>query len=207
MTADRNRKPTLDDVLTEIAAAPNPPDARDLRAWTAKYPEFAAAIVDFATDWVEMESVHHKHAVTTEDVDLVVNRTMSQIQMMLDAAERQAALTDLAADIRAAGHDLDSFQRAVGIDRSMLDCLIVRLVTPVTVPSQLVRALAGELNRSIERVRDYLRLPPQPVAAYKARKRPEVRQADFAVIVRHSQLSDAEKSRWLAEPPDPALRD
>ena len=77
----------------------------------------------------------------------------------------------------------------------------------MTVPLQLVRTLAGVLNRSIDRVRDYLRLPPQPVAAYKARKRPQVRQADFAEIVRHSQLSDAEKARWLAEPPDPALQD
>jgi len=207
MIADRNRKPSLDDVLTEIAAAPNPPDARELRAWTGKYPEFAAAIIDFATDWVEMESAQTEHPVTAEDVDLVVNRTMSRVQMMLDAAERPTALTDLAADIRAAGHDLDSFQRAAGIDRSMLDCLIARLVTPMTVPRQLVQTLAGTLNRSIDRVRDYLRLPPQPVVAYKARKRPEVRQADFAVIVRDSQLPDVEKARWLAEPPDPALQD
>ena len=114
MTADRNRKPTLDDVLTEIAAAPNPPDAESLHTWIAKYPEFGAAIVDFATDWVEMELDHIEHPVATEDVDLVVNRTMSRVQMMLDAAERPAALTDLAADIRAAGHDLNSFQRAVG---------------------------------------------------------------------------------------------
>jgi hypothetical protein len=207
MIADRNRKPSLDDVLTEVAAAPNPPDAGGLRAWAAKYPEFAAEIIDFATDWVEMEATGPKPVVTADDVDVVVNRTMSRVQMLLDDAERPTALTDLAADIGAAGHDLDSFQRAIGIDRSILDCLIARLVSPATVPSRLVQVLGAALNRSLERVYDYLRLPPQPVAAYKARKRPEVKQADFAMIVRHSQLSDAEKARWLAEPPDPTLRE
>jgi hypothetical protein len=207
MTTNQNRRPALDGVLADIAAAPSPPDAQILRAWTAKYPEFATEIVDFATDWVEMEAARPEHSVTSEDVDLVVNRTMSRVQAMLDAAERPDMLTDLAADIRAAGHDLDSFQRAVGIDRSILDCLIARLVKPVTVPAQLVRALADALNRSIDRVRDYQRLPPQQVAAYKSRKRPEIKQADFAVLVQHSQLSEVEKTRWLAEAPDPILRE
>jgi hypothetical protein len=205
MIANPSPKPSLDDVLAEIAADPSPPDARSLRVWTAKYPEFAVEIVDFATDWIEMDAARSEHVVTVEDVDLVVNRTMSRVQAMLDAAERPEVLTDLATDIRAAGHDLDTFQRAVGIDRSILDCLIARLVSPVRLPASLVRALAETLNRSLDAVRGYLRLPPQQVAAYKSRRRPDVKQADFAEIVRHSQLSEAEKAHWLAEPPDPGL--
>jgi hypothetical protein len=115
MTASRNRKLALDDVLAEIASAPTPPDAQLLRGWTAKYPEFAAEIVEFATDWVEMEAATEA-PVTDEDVDLVVNRTMSRVQALLDAGERPAALTDLAADIRAAGYDLDALQRVIGVD-------------------------------------------------------------------------------------------
>jgi hypothetical protein len=79
MTASRNRKLALDDVLAEIASAPTPPDAQLLRAWTAKYPEFATEIVEFATDWVEMEATAEA-PVTDEDVDLVVNRTMSRVR-------------------------------------------------------------------------------------------------------------------------------
>ncbi len=207
MTANQNRRPALDDVLADIAAAPSPPDAQILRALTAKHPEFAAEIVEFATDWVEMETARSEHVVMAEDVDVVVNRTMSRVQAMLDAAERPEIVTDLTADIRAAGYDIDSFQRAVGIDRSILDCLISRLIKPATVPGRLVHVLAEALNQTIERVRDYLRLPPQQVTAYKARKRPEVKQADFAFLVQHSGLSSSEKARWLAEGPDPALQE
>lgn len=207
MTANVQHRLTLNEVLDEIATASNPPDEQMLRAWTVKYPDFAAEIVEFATDWVATEVARPDHIVPAEEVDLVVNRTMSRVQAMLDAAERPETLTDLAADIRAAGHDFDSFQRAVGIDRSILDCLIARLIKSATVPVQLVHALAGTLNRSLNSVRDYLRLPPQLVAAYKARARPEVRQVDFATLVEQSQLSDAEKARWLADPPDPVLRE
>lgn len=205
MIANLGRKPLLEDVLAEIAVASSPPDAQSLRVWTAKYPEFAAEIMEFATDWVEMDAACLEHLVTAEDVDIVVNRTMSRVQKMLDTEERSVSLIDLAVDIRATGYDFDTFQRIVGIDRSILDCLIARLVRPVRLPASLVRVLAETLNRSIEDVREYLRLPPQPVAAYKSRRRPDIKQADFAEIVQHSQLSEVEKARWLAEPPDPVL--
>jgi len=207
MIASRNRKLALDEVLAEIAAAPNPPDAQLLRAWTAQYPEFADEIVEFATDWVEMEAAPSGAPLNDEDVDLVVNRTMSRVQAMLDAEERPASLTDLASDIRAAGYDFDAFQGAIGVDRSILDCLIARLVLPATLPARLVSALSVSLGRSLDAIRDYLRLPPQAAAAYRARTRPRNAQADFAMLVKHSALSDAEKERWLAEPPDPSLRE
>jgi hypothetical protein len=207
MTAKDSRKPALDDVLNEIAAAPNPPDAQTLRAWTAKFPDFAKEIIEFATDWVDMEIGPCNDVVADEEVDVVVNRTMSRVQVLLDCPQRPGKLTDLPADIDVAGHDFDSFQRAVGIDRSILDCLIARLVEPATVPTELVREISNALKRSIECVRDYLRLTPQPATAYKSRKRPTQKQAAFAEIVQHSSLSASQKARWLAEAPDPLLRE
>jgi hypothetical protein len=122
MTASRNRKLALDEVLAEIAAAPNPPDAQLLRAWTAKYPEFAAEIVEFATDWVEMEATAEA-PVTDEDVDLVVNRTMSRVQVLLDVGERPAALTVLAADIRDADYALERVKVVTGGARELVKIL------------------------------------------------------------------------------------
>lgn len=198
---------SLDEVLDEIATAPTPPDAKTVRAWTARYPAFANAIVDFVTDWIEMDLVPTNPAPSEEAIDAAVSRTMSRIQLLLDAADRAAPLTDLTHDIRSAGHDFASFERSVGIDRSILDCLISRLVKPATIPGRLIQSIAAVLNRSVDHIRDYLRLPLQTSAAFKARHRPVPRQADFGDIVRGSQLTDADKSRWLAEPPDPSMRE
>ena len=205
MTANATPKPSLDDVLAEIAALPAPPDAQQLRQWMSRYPEFTAEIVDFATDWVEMDAAEGVPEATQDEVSRIVNRTMSRVQQLLDAAERSDWVQDLGTEITSAGHDLDSFQRAVGVDRSILTCLMARLVRPATIPLPLVQAMAEALNRSADQVRAYLVLPPQPSAAYRSRKQPVSKQADFSELVEHAALSDADRARWLAEPPDPAL--
>lgn len=206
MTANTNQMPSLDDVLAEIAALSTPPDARQLRNWVNRYPEFKVEIVDFATDWIEMAAAKNAFEVTQENVDLVVDRTMSHIQQFLDEAERPPSVDDLPAEIQAAGYDLESFQCVVGIDRSMLTCLAERMIRPATIPEKLVRAIAETLNRNIESVRDFFRLPPKPAAAHKARKQPETKQVDFAFVVEYADLPENEKVRWLAEAPDPLLR-
>ena len=205
MTTNATPKPSLDDVLAEIAASPAVPDAQQLRHWMSQYPEFAAEIVDFVTDWVEMESAEGAPEATQDEVNRIVNRTMSRVQQLLDEAERSDSMQDLGAEIEAAGHDLDSFQRTVGIDRSILTCLMERMVRPAGIPLLLIQALAEALNRSVEQVRTYLVLPPQPSAAYRSRRQPVSNQADFSELVEHADLSDADKERWLAEPPDPTL--
>ena len=207
MTTNATPKPSLDDVLAELATLPAAPDAQQLRQWMNQYPEFAAEIVDFATDWVEMEAAEGVPEATEDEVNRIVNRTMSRVQQLLDEAERSDSMQDLGAEIKAAGHDLDSFQRAVGVDRSILTCLMERMVRPATIPLPLVLAMVEALNRSVDQVRAYLVLPPQPSAAYRSRRQPVSEQADFSELVEHAALSDADRARWLAEPPDPALRD
>ena len=44
-------------------SGPEPPEAGTLRAWTEKYPEFAAEIVDFATDWIEMDGTERSYGM------------------------------------------------------------------------------------------------------------------------------------------------
>ena len=207
MTTNATPKSRLDNVLAEIAASHAVPDAQQLRQWMSQYPEFAAEIVDFATDWVEMDATEGVPEVTEDAVNRIVNRTMSRVQQLLDEAERSDSIQDIGAEIGAAGHDFDSFQRAVGVDRSILTCLMERLVRPATIPLLLVHSLAETLNRNVERVRAYLVLPPQPSAVYRSRKQPMLIQTDFSELVENAQLSDADKARWLAEPPDPALRE
>jgi hypothetical protein len=205
MTANRNRKPDLEEVLDDFAGLSGPPDAATLGAWTSEYPEYARELVAFATDWVAMDAAAGDRAATAEDVDVVVNRTMSRVQAMLDA-ERPESLTNLADEIRASGHDFDSFQRQIGIDRSMLDSLIARFAKPATIPALLVRLMADALQRPLDRLREYFLLPPKMAGAHKSRNRPAPKQVDFAILVRDSRLPQSDRDRWLKEPPDPGLQ-
>ena len=200
-----NPNNTLDDVLDELASLPEPPNGQALRVWLSRYPEYRQDIIAFATDWMELKSGRIESHPSREDIDQVVNRTMSQVQRLLDDAERPVAIEDLVRDIRAAGHDLESFQRAIGIDRSLLTCLVGRLVRPATIRRRLVYAMAEALNRTVATVQAYLLLPPVPATAHKARGKPRPVQVDFDALVRHADLSDAEKVEWLAEPVDPGL--
>lgn len=207
MIARPSHKPGLEDVLDELAGLDGPPDAATLRRWTERYPEFAREIVGFTTDWVAMDAARAAHVVSAEEVDLVVNRTMSRVQTMLDAGEQPSALTDLAAEIHDTGKDLDAFQRQLGIDRSILDSLIKRLAKPSTMPTCLIRSIADSLNRSMSQVRDYFRLPPLLAGAHKSRARPAPMQVEFSMLVRYSSLPEPDKNRWLVEPVDPELQD
>jgi hypothetical protein len=205
MTAKPNRKPDLDAVLDEFASLAGPPDAETLRAFIEEYPEFKRELVEYATDWIATDAARNRAPVTAEVLDGIVGRTMSRVQSLLDAAERPAKIVDLAADIHASGHDFDSFQRTVGIDGMMLDCVIARLVKPWTLPAKLVASAADALKRSADEFRDYVRMPPQLAAANKSRSRPQATQVDFRTLVADSDLPAPDKARWLVEPPDPAL--
>lgn len=207
MTTNRSRKPSLDEVLEAIAANSEPPRPAELRIWIDQHPQFKVEIINFATDWVEMEASKVSHEVTQEDVNVVVNRTMSRVQQELHTAQRSASITDLSAEIKAAGYDIDSFQRAIGIDRSILSCLISRLIRPATLPFTLVRGIAEALHRELEAVRTYFRLPPLAQEAYKSRSKPTVKQVDFGMLLDTAELSGADQARWRAEAPDPALQE
>ncbi len=201
------RNPSLEDVPAEIAATTVPPDARQLRAWIQRYPEFKSEIIDFATAWIEIESAEAAYTPEQEDADLVVSGAMNRVRELLDGAERTAPIDDLAAAIQETDRGIDSFQHTVGIDRSILTCLKKRLIRPTTIPARMIAAIVQALRRDVKAVRAYLCRPPQPTSACKAYKRPELKQIDFAFVVKHANLPEDEKARWLAAPPDPAFRE
>lgn len=200
-------KPALEEVLNEIASARAAPDARQVRTWVEKFPEYKKEITDFTTAWIEMQVACDGDDVETEEIDSIVNRTMSCIQIMLHEHESHSdPIKSMLTQIHTANYDLDSFEKAIGVDRSILSCLMERLIEPATIPGQLVSRIADALRRPAGLIRAYLQQPSAPVAVFKARTRPRTCRATFADVVRGSSLTDAEKARWLAEPPDPAMQ-
>ena len=194
---------TLDDILNEIASLPAPPSRTETREILARFPEFKSEIIDFVTAWIKLDCTRDPHEVIDVDVDRVVNRTMSRVMQVLHERDRARPLADLSGAIRAAGHDLNSFERAVGIDRGILTSLESRLIRPASIPTLLVDRIASTLGKTADSVRAYFRLPPQTATAYMAIRPPQVTQVEFAQAVRNSTLSKVDQARWLAEAPDP----
>jgi hypothetical protein len=102
MHADDNGKLTLDDVLNEVAALPQAPDAHELRAWITRFPQFAKEIIQFVTDWVAMGQSQCRELPTEADVDRVVSRIMSRVEELLDAEESASRTLDLASSSQVA---------------------------------------------------------------------------------------------------------
>lgn len=80
-------EPSIDDVLHELAALPEPPSASALRVWLNRFPKFKREIIEFVTDWLEMEALGREFPITQEDIDQVVNLTMSEVQRQLDTLD------------------------------------------------------------------------------------------------------------------------
>ncbi|WP_028133521.1 hypothetical protein [Bradyrhizobium japonicum] len=200
-------KPDLDDVLTELGTLGKPPTGDGLRIWLDRYPTFRSEIIRYVTAWIDVETRSDSPEPAPEAVNRVVSRTMSRVQQLLDEADRQQTIHDLSAEITRAGHSLESFQRTLGIDQSILASLAARLVRPATIPARLVREIAAALHRQLDGVREFFRLPPQMATAHKARKRPTAKQVDFAYLVEHAELPEPEKKQWLSEEPDPVLQE
>lgn len=200
MIANEPHPQMLDSILNEIASSSTTPDAAQLREWIAKYPDFKSEIIDFVTDLIEMEAAARTSIeATQEDVDLVVNRTMSRVQQMLFDEKSTKPLTDLMTEINSSGHDFESFQRTVGIDRSILSCLAAHLITPATIPRRLKELIATTLHRPLASVEEFLQMPPVIAAAYKSKRRPQTTQVDFKTILDDADLPDIEKDRWRRE--------
>ena len=196
---------TLDEILNAIASLPAPPSQAEFRKLLVRFPEHKSEIIDFVTAWIELECTRDAHEATDVDVDRVVNRTMSRVMQVLHERAGSKPISNLSGSIRVAGHDLKSFERTVGIDRSILTLLESRLIRPATIPALLVDRIASALGRTADSVRAYLVLPPQTATAYMSTHTPRVTQEEFAEAVRNSRLSNTDQTRWLAESPDPLL--
>lgn len=207
MTTKTERQHSVDDVLTAIRALGTPPAGDALRAWFTRYPAYKKDIIDYVTAWVDVESRAHLPDPAPEVVNRVVSRTMSRVQHLLDEADRAQKIHDLSAEITAAGHTTESFQRMLGVDDSIMMSLAARLVRPSTIPACIVLDAAEGLRRTLDAVRDFFRLPPQLATANKSRRQPVRKQVDFAELIAHSDLPEADRAKWLAEAPDPALQE
>ena len=197
MQPTKNDTP-LDAVLDGISALEAIPDQETIRSLIDQYPQYRSEIIDFVTDWIEMEATLPKHPVSESDINSVVNRTMSRVQAMLREEDESPPIESLVQAIEASGNSLESFVRQVGIDRTMLTSINSRRILLETVPKRLLQRIADVIGISLRALMAYLERPPRQANAYMSTKPPSVERVKFSEVVRESTLTEDEKRRWLA---------
>lgn len=206
MTPTAKSPTDLQDAFDELLTLGEQPSAEILDQVVARYPEHAAALTDFAIEWLaqdllppgEDEELAAADDASSESVQRAMQRFRERLGQV-DAAGGQ--LVDpfdgrTSEDLAKIGVDLD-------LDKSLMAKLRDRKIDGATVPPQLVERLALALVVSAAAVTAHLnaqaRLHHQQDFKMVQQDKPEAgAKESFADAVRNSSLDDESKERWLA---------
>ncbi|HEY2593922.1 MAG TPA: hypothetical protein VGK33_08480 [Chloroflexota bacterium] len=200
--------PPLEDVLNDFAAALEDSGGGYalLRDWTARYPEYAQQLAEFAAD----ETLERYAAATPAAVD-----DERLLQVALDAAQgvleraraerppvvvAQAALPGLMARAREVGLNIRELADRSQLSVTLVGLLDRRLVRFASIPREVVDALATALQTQAASVAQYLQQGPSfaPSASFRAEAAPELPpQQDFAEAVRQDPTLDENRRASL----------
>ncbi len=198
----------LDDVLDELLAAGERPDADVLEEMVGRYPRYAAELTDFAVEWALQDLLPEDAPAPAGagEATSAVPAAMRRFRRRLDELDRARAAGE------AAGRDAEPFAgrdaaeltrvaAALGLDKTLMAKLRDRKIVAETIPGALVDGLAAELEVGAGVLAAYFAAPAgvHAGASFKAARAPEAGAKEtFAEAVRRSFLGDGAKARWLA---------
>ena len=112
----------------------------------------------------------------------------------------------LLAEGDACGLKPREFARLAGLGDSILRKLDRRLISPASIPREVIEVLARLTRLEPDAVRQYLRKPPTfaHAAEYRAEQAPELEEAEdfFEAVRADPTIEEGHAARWLAlEPP------
>ena len=209
MTEDKI-EPTLDDALNTFVQENDRPTAGNLEEWVERYPQFRKDLIDFAATWAEQLVLPAAEGIGAETEKLLVDRAMSHVHNVAynqDVERLRQTTTDdpvrsLTGDAQRVGARPAELAKACRLDLGLLSKLNSRQIQPWTIPAELIRMFAEQLNKSVPALMIFFAGSPRAVSAkaYLSRSKPTgTVQQSFAEAVRQSSLSDEEKARWLSE--------
>jgi len=205
----QNKMP-LRDVLYALSLAKPIPDAEVLDDFVRRYPEYAAALTDFAIelamDAVSSEAVNEcTPSETATVVSPAVSRAMSRFQNRLYAVQQAKAERSVTAPVENpfAGLDRSSFRslaQRLNANAVFLLKLRDRQIDPSTIPEGFCRLVAEELQAPLEVIHAHFAAQQQVKASpqyFKADQKPEARERQtFEEAVRSSGLA-SDQQRYL----------
>ena len=203
-------EPTLDDALNTFVQENDRPTAGNLQEWVERYPQFRKDLIDFAAAWAEQLVLPAAEEIGAESEKLLVDRAMSHVHNLAysrDVETLRETTTDdpvrsLTGDAERAGTKPAELARACRLDLGLLSKLNSRQIQPWTIPAELIRMLAEQMNKSVPAVMIFFAGSPRAAVgmAFLSREKPTASpQQSFTEAVQQSSLSDEDKARWLSE--------
>ena len=169
----------------------------DLVALTARHPEAAEELVEFAVFNRTLEEGYEFAPEELAGESRFLARAEAVRQRMM--AQSGAPMASITAAAREAGLSLQQVAERLKLGLVLLTKLDRRLIDPASVPKLLCSRLAETLNRSADSVAQYLRLPPavSAQASYKADQAPQAAQQDFLAALNSCPgMSEEDRAEW-----------
>jgi hypothetical protein len=196
-----------DAVLTAFAQARTGPNGAKLSEWTARYPAQARDLARLAAqEWAGegRDSTLPDSASRFRSIAMAALRTYRPEPKRAEVITFSAApMTSLLAAAEAAGKEADDVASLLDLPSALFWKLHRRLIAPDSVPRALVASLADAVNRTVDEVAAYLRMPPQMAAgaSFRSDDAPSVGQQESfeQALLAEAELADGSYRRWLRD--------
>ncbi len=204
-----------DAVLTAFAQAKDAQSGAKLSEWTARYPAQAKDLARLASQaWAgeEQEAAAPDIAARYRGIGLTALRACRPEPKPAEVFTFSAApMASLLAAAQAAGKEADDVAAVLGLPSALFWKLHRRLIAPDSIPHTLIAGLAASVNRTLDEVAAYLRMPPQMAvgASFRSDSAPHIgAQESFAEALNAEvEATEAQRNRWLRDRNDHNDRD
>lgn len=211
MKANEMKQANLESVLLDFRVEAVAPRPAILEQYCRRYPQFARELTDYALEWlIESATAEETSADVVQGASSspLVSRAISRLYERIrerDAAKEAATRSSgQQAPNPFQGLPLDRVRATrdeLGINTPLFGKFRNRLIDPDTVPRGFLERFARLLERTVDELLGYLRLPPTVHAGadFKAEGKPSVsaRKESFADAVRGSSLDEKQKQALL----------
>lgn len=200
----KQMQPSLDSVLLDFhvdaAAGPNP---AILERYCTQYPQFARELTDHAVQWLigEAMAVAEPSSSSVEHSSSgLVSRAISRLYDRIRERDLARSGTPVRGQQSHGVFEGLGVERVreirdeLGLDTPLMSKLRNRLIDPETVPRAFLERFAKSLQRSVDEIVGYLKLPPtvHAQASFKAEGKPMTgaQRESFDDAVRKSSLDE-----------------
>lgn len=194
-----------DAVLTAFAQAA--PNGAKLSEWTARYPAQARDLARLAAQvWAgeDREPAVPETAARYRSLGLAALRAYRPEPKPAEVFTFSASpITSLLAAAEAAGKGAEGVAASLDLPSALFWKLHRRLIAPDSIPRSFITALADTVNRTVDEVAIYLRMPPQMAAgaSFRSDDTPSVgpQESFEEALQTEPEATDAPYRRWLRD--------